>query len=147
MLHLYVVFEKVLYLQQNPSIVMKCPKCNSEIEAGSKFCNHCGTNIQARIEQMKRKENRKDFLSSTLLLIWAIVVFVCVVVNAIITKTTDMWINPWRTVYTIIAVIQNLACLLIPFAVKKVSYKVVVFVLAGLFVSYWIIMNIKFMIN
>lgn len=122
---------------------MKCPKCNSEIEDGSKFCCHCGANIQAQTE----KTIKNSFTSSKLLLIYAIVIFVCTVANAILTNTTSWFEQPWRTVYVMICFIQNLSFLLIPFAINKKPYKVVAFVLTGLLVAYWIFNNIKFLIN
>lgn len=122
---------------------MKCPKCKSEIEDGSKFCYHCGANIQAQTEKMIKK----SFTSSKLLLIWTIVFFVCTLAGAILENTTFWFEQPWRTLYVMICIILNLAFLLIPFAINKKPYKVVAFVLIGILVVYRIFNNINFLIN
>lgn len=117
---------------------MKCPKCNLEIEDGSKFCNHCGAKIQVK---------NNDAISSTLLFVWAIVTFTCVVIQAIFNNIFPSWYSstPAKVFYLMVTLIQNLSDLLIPFAIKKIPLKIVAFVLVGIFVTYWVYLNIKFM--
>ena len=38
---------------------MKCPNCNNEVSDGAKFCNHCGSKIEVKNEDVKTEEINK----------------------------------------------------------------------------------------
>ena len=107
---------------------MECPKCSHQNEDGALFCNNCGSALV---------EGKKDW-TSILLLAWCVsLVFFFIVYlinNWLITPYilnnygTVTWIRYTYVIQTIISICSTLTNLVIPFAIPKLSFKIIAFI-------------------
>lgn len=63
---------------------VKCPKCGAEVDAGTKFCPNCGTNLQKFQQKVQRKQEKRIRLNSVkkkpiVLCLIAILAVICIV--------------------------------------------------------------------
>ena len=129
---------------------MECPKCSHQNEDGALFCNNCGSALV---------EGKKDW-TSILLLAWCVsLVFFFIVYLINNWLITPYILNNYGTVtgirytyviQTIISICSTLTNLVIPFAIPKLSFKIIAFivvilaVVASIFVQ-WI--NLSTILN
>ena len=120
---------------------MKCPKCSHPNEEGALFCNHCGSSLI---------EGKKDW-NSILLLAWCVSLiffFVAHFINSrlitpYVLQNYDMTtgIKYIQISQTIISICATLTSLIIPFAIPKMTYKIIAFIIVILTVIGSIIVN------
>ena len=142
---------------------MFCKNCNREIADNVRFCTYCGAD-QTAIPNQAVTGNRIDpnqpmyssqpdysqpvypnqaisntDTSSMLLLVFAIIFALTGLLIVIIQNFVNCWFEEsgWRAIYGILQVINNLAVLLVPLAVKKMPFKIIAFVLITPLVLYW----------
>ena len=120
---------------------MICPNCNTEIENGAKFCTHCGISLLTPKEE-------KDSKYSGVLLTFILVVFMLSLFRFVFQLIESDWYSSlaWRILLGIVDIIQTLAWLLIPFAIKKTSIKGISFVLIGILECWWLYNTIHWLI-
>jgi hypothetical protein len=107
---------------------MECPKCSHQNEDGALFCNNCGSALV---------EGKKDW-TSILLLAWCVsLVFFFIVYLINNWLITPYILNNYGTVtgirytyviQTIISICSTLTNLVIPFAIPKLSFKIIAFI-------------------
>ena len=120
---------------------MLCTKCFQENDNGALFCKHCGS-------KLIRQEPASDSLSSTLLLVWAIIFFVN---NGILSLTQilayDWYDAGWFVFTCIIHVIHNAANILPAIAIKNNTMKIIAIILVAIPTLYYIFINIGNIFN
>ena len=111
---------------------MKCPKCSHQNEDGALFCNNCGSALV---------EGKKDW-TSILLLAWCVsLIFFFLVyfvnnwlITPYILSNYDVATGFKRihVIQTIISICATLTNLTIPFAIPKLSFKIIAFIIVVL---------------
>lgn len=131
---------------------MFCKNCNQEISDNARFCTHCGAD-QTMMENTyishapnpnyaaNTTSGDSNDQSSLILLAFTAIWFVGNLLLEILRLTVDEWYV--KSYYYIIFVFINLSFLLIPFAIKKMQYKIIAFVIVTPCVLYFLYHNIK----
>lgn len=115
---------------------MICPKCFQENDDNALFCKHCGS-------KMIKKESAESNLSGILLLVWAIIFFVAVGIQTLITTCVDEWyFSGWRIFYFLVCALHNASNILPAIAIKNTTLKIVAIVLVAIPTIYFIYSNI-----
>ena len=118
---------------------MKCPKCSHPNEEGALFCNHCGSSLI---------EGKKDW-NSILLLAWCVSLIFFFVAHFINSRLITPYVLQNYDMTTGIKYIQILPIsiiitkfkLIIPFAIPKMTFKIIAFIIVILTVIGSIIVN------
>ncbi len=114
---------------------MLCPKCFQENEEYALFCKHCGSKLV--------KDSASNNLSSTLLLVWAIIFFVAGGIQTLITTCVDEWyFSNWRTFYFFVCILHNASNILPAIAIKNLTMKIIAIVLVAIPTIFYIYSNI-----
>lgn len=115
---------------------MRCSKCSNENDDNAFFCSVCGSSL---------KEKEQDFNSVILLgycgsqIFFAIVYFVL----SYMFQTTRDESPSLGYVYSILAIIQSLTALVVPFGIRNTSCKIAGFVFVAIAVAITIYINVQ----
>lgn len=113
---------------------MICKRCNTQNEAGAKFCKNCGMELNF-IHSNKDKHSK---ISDTLLTIFIFITFVFTVANFTIQKLVDDWYEvPTKYFQGTLWILGNLIYILVPIAIKNQTIKIIGIILTAIMVLYW----------
>ena len=114
---------------------MKCPNCSHENEYGANYCNKCGTALS----------DKKDW-PSILLLAWSgsLIFFAAAyfAIGYLGTYFSMEWQVRNYAIY-ILSTIQAFTFLVIPFAIRKTSFKIISLVLVIAYIIWTAFTNIN----
>ena len=122
---------------------MYCQKCQTQNEESAQFCRNCGANL--RYTQEQKQEND---VSSTLLVVFIIIAFICQLANFAITKFVyDWYFGGTKFVVGCIWLIQGISFILPALSIKNKSLKIIGIIFASLMIIYSLYSNISFLIR
>ncbi|MBP5337929.1 MAG: zinc ribbon domain-containing protein [Prevotella sp.] len=118
---------------------MKCPKCSHENAEGAKYCSQCGQNLA----------DVKDW-PSLLLLGWCGSLIFFAAAYFVIGYVGSLLNMEWQArnyAIFVISIIQSFTFLVIPFAIRKTSYKVAAFIMVLIYIVWTVVSNVSSIIN
>lgn len=122
---------------------MNCPKCQTQNDENAQFCRNCGTNMNIILES---KPN--DRTADTLLIIFIIIAFISGISQfAIETLDTNWDEGATKYLHGGFLILKNLSIILIAIAIKNKPLKITAIIITVLLVSYWLYINIVFLIG
>lgn len=123
---------------------MNCLRCNTPNEEGSKFCKNCGMDM----EFIPSADATNSKLSDILLTIFFSIAFVSAIAQYTIQKVvTDWYTGPAKYVQSSFWILQNLTFILIPFAIRNKTAKIIGFFITSILVIYWVYQNVQYMLS
>lgn len=118
---------------------MQCKQCNHEIPNGAKYCAYCGNS-----------QKESDGVSSTILFLF-IIIFGSILSTFIVIDLIEPGFffhsDTRQIIYYFLRILQVLSFLLIPFAFKKMKYRIISLATMGPFLLWYLYSNIKMLIN
>lgn len=122
---------------------MNCSKCPTQNEDNANYCKNCGTNLYAIAEPRSGKVN-----TDNLLLIYILVAVIAAVAEFSIRQVVPNWYDsPVKYLQGSFWILQNLSFILIPFAIKNQTLKIIGLSISCLIVLYWLYQNSLFFSN
>ena len=98
---------------------MICPKCHTKIADGTKFCTHCGCNLNV-------KEGSSNDISSKIIFVWVLVWGISNLLSQILVISDEYLDNHvMRYICYTLWGIANISYVLIPFSVKNRTIKII----------------------
>lgn len=122
---------------------MNCSKCPTQNEDNANYCKNCGTHLYAIAEPRSGKVNTDSFL-----LIYIIVAAIAAAAEFAIRHVVPDWYDsPVKYLQGAFWIVQNLSFILIPFAIKNQTLKIIGLTISCLLVMYWLYQNSLFFSN
>jgi hypothetical protein len=122
---------------------MYCPKCQSLNEENVQFCRICGSNLH-----YQQVENQSNDVSSTLLVVFIAIAFVCQIAQFAIQSLVPNWYSsPIKHVLGCLWIVNSISWILPALAIKNKVLKIVGIILVSLLVIYHLYSSIEFMMR
>ena len=120
---------------------MYCLKCQAQNEESAHFCTNCGENLW-----YKHDVKSGNDISSTLLIIFVIIVFISNIIQSAIQLIPDWYSSPVKYVAGCFWILQSISFLLPALAIKDNTMKIIGIILASLSIVYSLYKHIMFLI-